>query len=662
MARVASVQVQADHLERRARAAPVTGIAELIWNALDAEAHRVSVRLERSPFGAVETVIVEDDGHGIPADEVDDLFLRLGGSWKQQRRRSRNGLRRLHGQSGEGRFKAFSIGDLVTWRSVVDVGNEPNVTTIRGVRTKIDEFEFDEPAAEADDTHGTTVTIDVVSEHASNALQTDETIASLTAQLGLYIRSYAVDVRFDGERLDPAALEERSETMPVDLPGEEGAAELTIIEWVKDAKVERALYVCDEDGVALAQIPAGIHAPHYLFTAYVSSPVFGQLDQPDLEAPELGPITGPIISSAKALMRDYFKRRDDQTQARLVDEWKQENVYPFPKGEPSTAVERVEREVFERVAINVTSAVPELRDADRKSKKLTFKLLKEGIALNPRSMTRILDEVLDLPKKRQDELAALLERTPLTSLISLGRLVADRLDFVAGLEVLVFDPDSREQLKERSQLHRILANRETWIFGEEFAVTVDDQSLTEVLRKHLTDLGRDELAADISEEVLRTDGRRGIVDLMLSRAVPANRGREHLVIELKRPNVEVSTKELTQITSYAMAVAKDERFRDVDTRWEFIVVSNDLDDDVRNLVNQGGDRSLGLFYTDRARPLRVWAKTWGQVVEEAKHRLRFLQQGLDDYALSPERGLEYLTEHHRDHLPTTLVERSDDGA
>jgi hypothetical protein len=39
-------------------------------------------------------------------------------------------------------------------------------------------------------------------------------------------------------------------------------------------------------------------------------------------------------------------------------------------------------------------------------------------------------------------------------------------------------------LKERSQLHRMIADNNTWIFGEEFNLTVDDQSLTEVLRKH----------------------------------------------------------------------------------------------------------------------------------------------------------------------------------
>ena len=57
---------------------PVRAIVELIWNAIDGEAHAVTVRLERDPtLGAITSVVVDDDGHGISSDEVGEL---LGGS------------------------------------------------------------------------------------------------------------------------------------------------------------------------------------------------------------------------------------------------------------------------------------------------------------------------------------------------------------------------------------------------------------------------------------------------------------------------------------------------------------------------------------------------------------------------------------------------------
>ena len=80
--------------------------------------------------------------------------------------------------------------------------------------------------------------------------------------------------------------------------------------------------------------------------------------------------------------------------------------------------------------------------------------------------------------------------------------------------------------------------------------------LTAVLERHLHLLGR---AMKTKTEVLREDGKHGIVDLMLSRRVPLPRAeeREHLVVELKRPNQKVTDKVLNQIEAYATAVAND---------------------------------------------------------------------------------------------------------
>lgn len=45
-------------------------------------------------------------------------------------------------------------------------------------------------------------------------------------------------------------------------------------------------------------------------------------------------------------------------------------------------------------------------------------------------------------------------------------MVADRLQFLVGFQELLFQPESKKSLRERSQLHRMLENG-TWLFGEE---------------------------------------------------------------------------------------------------------------------------------------------------------------------------------------------------
>jgi len=62
-------------------------------------------------------------------------------------------------------------------------------------------------------------------------------------------------------------------------------------------------------------------------------------------------------------------------------------------------------------------------------------------------------------------------------------------------EEIEFDKELKKHVKERSQLHRILAN-ETWVFREEYALTADDTTLTTELKAHTALLGREDLALE----------------------------------------------------------------------------------------------------------------------------------------------------------------------
>jgi len=95
---------------------------------------------------------------------------------------------------------------------------------------------------------------------------------------------------------------------------------------------------------------------------------------------------------------------------------------------------------------------------------LTFNLLRYAIETNPASVHSILEEVVGLPKDKQDEFAALLQRTSLTAMINASKIVADRLEFLKGLEFLLYDEKMKAALLERSQLHK-LVSRNTWIFA-----------------------------------------------------------------------------------------------------------------------------------------------------------------------------------------------------
>jgi Histidine kinase-, DNA gyrase B-, and HSP90-like ATPase len=110
------VKVENDHIERLTTAKPIVALSELIWNAYDADAALVRVEFEEGALTKLALIRVQDDGVGIPLEEVESFFKSLGGSWKKKGAKT-NGGRFIHGEKGQGRFKAFALGETVTWIS-----------------------------------------------------------------------------------------------------------------------------------------------------------------------------------------------------------------------------------------------------------------------------------------------------------------------------------------------------------------------------------------------------------------------------------------------------------------------------------------------------------------------------------------------------------------
>lgn len=644
-----SVDVQPDYLQRLTRVKkPVIAIAELIWNALDADATRVQVKFENDLLGTVTAIRIEDNGAGIHPKQASASFANLGGSWKQHVKKSGKG-RLLHGRAGKGRFRAFALGADVEWDTVYKDSDEFKEHRVRGSIEHLKTFDGTDPVPASKHKTGTEVAISNI-EKAFKTLRGPDALQAIAEEFAIYLRQYTdVEIIYDGARIDPALAERDHEEYVLEAitldDGRIIAPTLLVIEW--KAETERALYLCDAAGFALERTIAGIQAPGFNFTAYLRDEYIGELEKEGrLGLDDLDPGLKPLLDASREKLREHFRGRAALDATEVVSSWKKEAVYPFV-GEPKDSIETAKRQVFDLVALNVHNYLPEFRQADAKSKRLSLRLLKNAIEDSPAAVRRIFQDLLDLPPEKQNELAELLDRTTLSAIIVASKLVTERLDFLRGLEVLVFDPELKDVLLERRQLHKIVENH-TWIFGEEFNLTVSDQSLTDVLRKH-NESSKREIELDYPVE--REDGSKGIVDLMLSRRVPQSRpdSREHLVVELKRPNKKIDLDVITQVKSYAFAVARDERFRTTKARWIFWAVSNDLSPDAERDARQK-DRPEGLVHVDQELGTEIWVKTWAEIIHSAKARLSFFQKGLE-YEASDESALAYLRRVHREQLP-----------
>lgn len=636
-----TVKAGSDHLAKLSKSAPIAALSELIWNALDADAKEVKVVLHEGSLDQVEELVVSDNGVGLPADVAEERFGQLGGSWKR-RKGVTDGGRFLHGSEGKGRFKALSIGRVSTWNVVYDdlVDRKKYQIVMRGDEpNKIDIGDVE--VAEPDAKPGITVRIEEVGRSIATFCG-EEAIGDLTENFATYLTDYAdVRIYINGIQLDPTPLiVERVtyELEPILIAGRQRSAALDLIEWSGNDR--RTLYLANERGAPLQKANRKFQVGGAKFTGYLRSDYISELQEAEaLELAELNEHVYKWINQAQDLIKDHFDKKRIETNQSIIQEWKDGEVYPFKEG-PASPVEQAERQVFDIVATHVAKHVDAYRSGPKESQALHLRLLRQAIEKSPDELQLILNEVLNLPKREQQTLAELLSDVSLSNVINASAVVADRLKLIMGLQTIMFESDYRRKLKERSQLHRILALN-TWIFGDDWTLSADDRSLTQVLRAH-KEILKDEI--EIDAPVKHVSKSKGIVDLMLSKTSRryGSRRPSHLVVELKRPSVSLGFEEIKQIIEYARTVSGDPRFNKVDADWEFWLISNEIDEGGAYMVKNGAIQTAD-------ENVRIYVKTWGEILEENRGRLQFFKELLD-YEATEDSGLAHLNERYSELL------------
>jgi hypothetical protein len=657
---IIEVQAAADHLSSVANAGVRTALAELIWNSVDADATEVDVNFIRNELDTVEKIEVRDNGTGMPRERAEQSFGAIGGSWKKHAVYSTKERRQLHGRNGKGRLTAFSIGQKVTWLSRFFTAEGMHSFETFGVYDNLRSINISAVTKVLAASTGTIVKITALSDKATQNLgSTEKLVEWVATEFSSYLRSYPhIVITIDGMRVDPSIVEDHvyeTELPPVELnDGKVYPAKLRIVEWL--SKGERKLCLCDAGGFTVGSIDTGIRpGAEFSYTAYLCSDYFRELEAEN--AIDLGAMdwhANHLIDQARSRMRSYFRGRKANLASDWVAEWKQRGIYPY-KANARDTVDETQRQVFDICALTVAEYLDSFRKGDDENKRFVLEMLKLAVQDNPAALKNILEKVLKLPREKQEEMSDLLDKSSLDNIIEAGALITERLDFLAGLKALLFEKGSKEELLERSQLHKILEN-ETWIFGEEYHLSHSDEGLTTILRSEMKLLRDDGNTTEIDAElqVLRDDGTKAVIDLMLAREVPQNFNgkRDFLVVELKRPNKKIDLKVKGQIESYALTVSDREEFDKLNTRWTFLAVSNEITPQAEATINQSGLQQ-GYFYDSNN--VRIGLASWGTIIQQCQTRYELYRKRLN-YQATRSEGVKALRKRYEKYLPAALLD------
>ncbi len=66
-----------------------------------------------------------------------------------------------------------------------------------------------------------------------------------------------------------------------------------------------------------------------------------------------------------------------------------------------------------------------------------------------------------------------------------------------------------------------------------------------------------------------------------------------------------------------------------------------------------GQLALPFGMVQNVKKYSIWVRTWAEVIGDARHRHKFVQQSLD-YTTDHDAGVAYLREKHRKYLPDVM--------
>lgn len=643
-----NVSLKSDYLSKVSNVPPIRGIEEAIWNSLDADATEIYVKFNRNELNRIEEVIIEDNGHGIDINKIESEFTTLGGSFKKNALRSPNS-RKYHGSQGAGRIKLASIGNDIDITTTYYDNSKKSLYDINVYisASNLSKFEVLNITKSTKQSTGTRIKISNLL-NKSNSLQSEKTLNDILEIFTAYHFSYSdFKIVYDGETIDFNKNIKNTYTEEFKYLVNSSSEQflVKIIEW-KNNDTDKKICFCDSEGIMIEdnlhklrlQLPLSI---------YVLSNYFATIKDGILQLNDMQPDLSKITNKAKEIAKKYDLDQIHLQAKEYITELKKEDIYPY-KSEPQTPIEKIEQQVFDITALQLKKYLPlnsgaKATKREKTKDRITLTLIKEAISSNPSVISKLLKAVLGLTTDEQSDFAELLERTTLSAIINTSKEISDRLIKLEGFKDIIIGEHSKKIL-ERKHLQKLL-EQEYWIFGDNYQFGAADNTLRTVLKKYLHFLGRN----DFEELVLDEKNADKIPDICLWKQYKKDYqgNKENLIIEIKKPTLEVGMKEVNQVQTYANKIIEDPAFPKQKTFWTFYLLTNKYDSNVAQVCNQL-NREQGLYI--EGGHYKIYIKQWSEILNDAEARLSFLQDKLN-LEVAESEGINLLKKLHPDYLP-----------
>lgn len=625
--RVEIISTHDKHLDIYKNGDSFDGLTQIIYNSLDANASEIEIFISENELSGIETIKVVDNGTGIPAPDKKnplDPFLNLGFSNKKISDQNVFG-RNIHGKAGEGRFKAYTLGSNLEWKT-----KTTTATTI--ISAKIERPQAFAITDDANLPEITTQTGTIFT--ATNCEQVKlPGMDVLKERLEKYFLTVVDDARVK-IKLNNNILISKSHIAHQDettLPKPNDDVKAKTVVWKTTATENNKLFWCDHDYNTLLETPldsSKLKTNHSLYIA--SKKVEIAKNENRLLLTALDSVFQTIESQAKDSMEKFLIASNMAEAGNIIKQLKDEKIYPFSNAPSGSEVTQKTQAVYDAIIVKLNQTKPAIFKT--KYRKYIVETLKLIIEKEPEHFARILKELVGLTPEETEDFAKLLDRTTLSAMIKTSQTIISRLDFIQALKNIVHG-DLSKIIKERSQLHKVL-EKEVWFFGEQFNLMTSDKSFNTTIggiRKNIKDFCGD----------YEIKGGERITDLFFTQKTFIGAEPHALIVELKRPKVPIGKKETQQIKDYYDIVKDRPEF--ANWRISLVLVSTDIEDNI--LQGEISDPQTGEMNYSKNPTKKLYIKRWGDLIDGNEARLNELRKSLD-MNLGQDDGVKYIKDNY----------------
>lgn len=646
-------------------------ICEYIWNGFDAHAQHVSVEYEATPFGAITSLVIKDDGEGIDRATLSDTFGRYQDSVKKK---SFQWSSQVKGHRGKGRYSFNCFATGAEWVTVFR--NEDNqlikhTITINGDDNDHYNDHSDEGGAKVvhDVPTGTEVHFINVDKITSAFFESKEFIGYLQREFAVFLklnenRGYTLTV--NGFLIDCNTVIAEADTKTVRIYDEELKTghdfQLTFIRWYEKMKENYSVYYLNEEGLERYEETTRLNKKDTGFhhSVYVSSPYFeyfaptpkagtedGEEQSEKSEAQLQIEFEGhhvtknekdKVFKELKKKVADWLSEKQKLFIAEvggkeLWDRFENKGVVKMPENE-------YEQPLFndlKNTVIGIYSVQPKLFTnlGDDQAKALVG-CLKLLLQTNKRDdVITILEQITKMSDEERRKLSTILKTTELSSITNTIDLLQNRAKTVSALKAMVFDTTLKAYEVADIQA---MVSKAFWLFGEQYnIVTEAEPDFQQALEAYLEKISKSTegvSTSQIDKEKINHPDVNKEMDIFAFRQNKQSQELENIVVELKRPCIKLGEKELSQVKTYMRLIYQEPHFNSTNAKWTFILIGNDFDKSgcIEGEMNSNvgwGKKDLVFHVNNVTQRYEIYVKKWSTIFDDFEIRHKFLLDKLE---------------------------------